>query len=70
MRTAVADGIVTDRVSDGVCEQLVSEGWLERAESIAVRPHVNRANAYLPTDKAMREWNQPTAGQPDSKTAD
>ncbi len=57
MRGAIADGIFTDHQSDGVCEQLLGEGWLERAAPIALRPHVNRAHAYLPTEKAVTEWN-------------
>ena len=47
----------TDHVSDGVCEQLLSEGWLERAQPLAPRPHVSRSSAYLPTEKAVQEWN-------------
>ncbi len=61
MKSALADGIFTDHMSDGVCEQLLSEGWLERAAVIAARPHVNRANAYLPTDKALEQWIQQPA---------
>ncbi len=57
MRGALADGIFTDHQSDGVCKQLLNEGWLERAEPIPLRPHVSRAQAYLPTEKAIAEWN-------------
>jgi hypothetical protein len=56
MRVALAEGMFTDRISDGVCEQLVREGWLERLEQIAKRPHVSRSSAYLPTEKALEEW--------------
>ncbi len=56
MRVALADGMFTDRISDGVCEQLLSEGWLERLAKIAKRPHVSRSCAYLPTEKALEEW--------------
>lgn len=62
MRSALADGMITDRIRDGICEQLVSEGWLERAAAISIRPHVNRANAYLPTERAVQDWeNEATA---------
>ena len=57
MRAAIADGIVTDRISDGVCEQLLSEGWLERAVKLPRRPHVMSSSAYLPTEKALQDWN-------------
>lgn len=57
MKIAVAEGIVTDRQTDGICTQLLSEGWLELAAPISRRPHVTRAHAYLPTEKAMNEWN-------------
>jgi hypothetical protein len=57
MKAAILDGIFTDHQSDGVCQQLTREGWLERAAPIAKRPHVNRADAYLPTDKAINEWD-------------
>jgi hypothetical protein len=57
MKAAILDGIVTDHQSDGICQQLLSEGWLERAADIAKRPHVNRAHAYLPTEKAVNDWN-------------
>jgi hypothetical protein len=51
---------VTDHASDGVCEELLREGWLERAPAIPARPHVNRASAYLPTEKATEQWNDQT----------
>jgi hypothetical protein len=57
MKAAILDGIVTDHQSDGICQQLLREGWLERAAAIAKRPHVNRASAYLPTEKAVNDWN-------------
>jgi len=57
MKAAILDGIFTDHQSDGICQQLLSEGWLERAAPIAKRPHVNRADAYLPTEKAVNDWN-------------
>ncbi len=56
MNVALAEGMITDHVSDGVCEQLVKEGWLEHADQQAMRPHVNVAAAYLPTDKAVQDW--------------
>lgn len=58
MRVALESGIVTDHMSDDICEQLLVEGWLERAEPIARVPRRNRAPAYLPTEKAANEWNQ------------
>ncbi len=62
MKSALADGMFTDRSRDGVCEELCSEGWLERAAPIASRPHVNRGPAYLPTEKAELSWfADPTA---------
>ncbi len=61
MRVAIEEGIFTDHQSDGICEQLLSEGWLERAASLPLRPHVSRSNAYLPTEKAVAEWNAGTA---------
>jgi hypothetical protein len=57
MNAALLDGIVTDHQSDGICQQLLSEGWLELAAPLAKRPHVNRAHAYLPTEKAVNDWN-------------
>ncbi len=57
MKIAIIDGIFTDHQSDGICQTLLSEGWLERAETLAPRPHVSRANAYLPTEKAIEEWD-------------
>jgi len=57
MKLAIVDGIFTDHLSDGVCEKLLGEGWLERADPLPVRPHVNRAHAYLPTEKAVQDWN-------------
>ncbi|HVU10127.1 MAG TPA: hypothetical protein VHD90_02570 [Phototrophicaceae bacterium] len=56
MQVALADGMITDHISDGVCEQLVKEGWLEHLAQQATRPHVSRASAYLPTDKAAQGW--------------
>src|SRR5579871_312225 len=41
MNVALVDGMITDHISDGVCEQLVKEGWLEHVSRIAARPHVN-----------------------------
>ena len=61
MRVALGDGIFTDRLSDGVCEQLLNEGWLERATPIALRPHVSRSPAYLPTEKAVHKWKDDAA---------
>ena len=61
MRAALGDGIFTDRLSDGVCEQLLREGWLERATPLTPRPHVSRSPAYLPTEKAVHEWNDEAA---------
>lgn len=61
MKAALEEGIFTDHQSDGICEQLLSEGWLERAAPIAQRPHVSRALAYLPTEKAVAEWNDELA---------
>ena len=29
MKVALGDGIFTDHISDGVCEQLLIEGWLD-----------------------------------------
>ncbi len=58
MRGAIADGIFTDHQSDGICEQLRREGWLERAAPIAWRRNVSRAATYLPTEKAVTEWNK------------
>ncbi|MEP7291438.1 MAG: hypothetical protein ABI835_06620 [Chloroflexota bacterium] len=57
MKSALVDGIFTDHMADGTCEQLRKEGWLERAAAIAPRPHVSRAPAYLPTPKAENTWN-------------
>jgi hypothetical protein len=56
MKVAVVDGIFTDHLSDGVCQQLVREGWLERADPIPQRPHISRNPAYLPTEKAIQSW--------------
>ncbi len=64
MKAAILDGIFTDHLSDGICQQLASEGWLEHAAPIAKRPHVNRADAYLPTDKAINEWNSEISPTP------
>lgn len=58
MQIAIDHGIYTDHRSDGVCQQLLDEGWLERAEPIARRPHVSRDHAYLPTERAAEEWNK------------
>ena len=57
MRVAISDGIFTDHNSDGVCEQLLGEGWLERADPIPQRPHISHAPVYLPTDRAVQDWN-------------
>lgn len=62
MRVAISDGIFTDHNSDGVCEQLLGEGWLERAEPIPPRPHISNAPTYLPTDRAVQDWNAESAG--------
>ena len=62
MRNAVIDGIVTDHSGDGVLQQLLKEGWLERAEVLPPRPHVSRSPAYLPTEKAMQEWQMDANG--------
>jgi hypothetical protein len=56
MRVAMSDGIYTDHNSDGVCQQLVGEGWLEHAAPISQRRRVSHAPVYLPTDKAVEEW--------------
>ncbi len=61
MRVAVAEGIYTDHMSDGVCQQLRDDGWLEQAASITGRRHVSRDQAYLPTDKAIDAWKEPVA---------
>ncbi len=58
MRGAIADGIFTNHQSDGICEQLRGEGWLEPAEPIVWRRNVSRASAYVPTEKALTEWYQ------------
>lgn len=63
MRVALGEGIVTDHISDGACEQLLREGWLERAAPVAPRPHVSRSPAYLPTEKAIHEWNDNAGGK-------
>lgn len=57
MEAALQEGIFTDHIRDGVCEELLSDGWLERAAPIAPRPHVNRTGTYLPTEKAVTDWN-------------
>jgi|SRR5664279_2903880 len=56
MEVAIRDGMITDHISDGVCEQLLKEGWLEQAGPTLLRPHVNRAQAYLPTENAVQNW--------------
>jgi hypothetical protein len=61
MKVALGEGIFTDHQSDGVCQQLLREGWLERAAPLARRPHISRAATYLPTDKAVTEWNDERA---------
>ena len=62
MSVALVDGMITDHISDGVCEQLVKEGWLEHVNRIASRPHVNNGGGYLPTDKAVQEWPNDVSG--------
>lgn len=62
MRVAIADGIFTDHNSDGVCEQLLGEGWLERAAPIPLRRRISHAPVYLPTEKALQEWYAEDAG--------
>jgi hypothetical protein len=57
MKNAVVDGIFTDHIRDGVCEQLVTEGWLIRAD-----PHPRgrlkvAQQVYLSTEKAVQDWN-------------
>ena len=56
MEAAIRDGMITDHLSDGVCEQLLKEGWLEHADPTPVRPHLSRAHAYLPTENAVQNW--------------
>lgn len=61
MDKAVEYGIVTDHMRDGVCEQLVSEGWLERAEPLP-RAHVRPTNPlYLLTEAGSQAWDPPHA---------
>jgi hypothetical protein len=57
MRLAISEGIFTDHNSDGVCEQLLGEGWLERAAPMPPRRHTLFAPVYLPTEKAIQDWN-------------
>lgn len=57
MREAIDEGIFTDHESDGVCEQLLGEGWLERAAPIPLRRRVTHAPVYLPTERAVQDWN-------------
>lgn len=57
MKTAVEDGIFTDRIRDGVCEQLVTEGWLIRADPLPRRYVRTAQQVYLSTEKAIQDWN-------------
>jgi hypothetical protein len=57
MKNAVVHGIFTDHVRDGVCEQLVAEGWLVRADPLP-RRHVRVVQqVYLSTEKAVQNWD-------------
>lgn len=64
MRVATGDGIVTDHVRDGVCEQLVIEGWLVGAETLPRRAGRRVDRVYLPTDKAVEGWHSADTEQP------
>ncbi|MBC7811055.1 MAG: hypothetical protein H7175_07915 [Burkholderiales bacterium] len=56
MDKAVADGTVTDYMRDGVCEQLVAEGWLQRAEPLP-HAHIRPTNPlYLLTEIGSEAW--------------
>jgi hypothetical protein len=61
MRAAIGEGMFTDHFGDGLCQQLVKEGWLQPADAVPLRRGMNRAKAYLPTEKAVQDW------QPDSR---
>jgi hypothetical protein len=60
MRAAIGEGMVTDHLGDGLCQQLVKEGWLQPAEAVPLRRGMNRSKAYLPTDKAVQDWQLDT----------
>ena len=53
MNRAVKDGIVTDRLRDGVCQELVTEGWLVPAEANIRRSNRVGYPTFLPTDRAL-----------------
>jgi hypothetical protein len=59
MKSAVADGIFTDHIRDGVCEQLVTEGLLIRADPLPRRHVKSIQQVYVPTEQAVQEWQIP-----------
>jgi len=60
MKIAVENGVVTDDVRDGICEQLVTEGWLTRAGALFGGPAKPTDPTYLITEKANQDWHTPT----------
>jgi hypothetical protein len=67
MRAAVMDGIFTDHLRDGVCQELVTEGWLVRAEAISRRGNRATSPTYLPTELAAQEPVHPDQEQLESE---
>jgi hypothetical protein len=59
MKSAVADGIFTDHLRDGACEELVTEGWLMRIAAATRRGNRGVSPTYLPTDLAAQDLHIP-----------
>ena len=58
MNLAIANGVVTDNIRDGICEQLATEGWLSRAGALFNGDVKTADRVYLPTDKASADWRE------------
>jgi hypothetical protein len=57
MNNAFANGAVTDNIRDGICEQLMAEGWLVRAAVVMNGDVKSPERVYLLTDKANSDWH-------------
>jgi hypothetical protein len=58
MKSVVEEGNFLDHIFDGVCEQLVAEGWLSRAEPLSRYSPKVEQRIYFSTEKAAQDWNQ------------
>lgn len=58
MNLAIANGVVTDNIRDGICEQLATEGWLARAGALFNGEVKTAERVYLPTEKANTDWHE------------